>query len=300
MENNKFNVLSFVISQRSTFPEYEDELVFSDIYRVSFHTALRAIAGKTAKEKAPHMKNGSEWIENEWILEQSSKACDIRVINFDRVIDLLNNNSRSCDAFFYNFFHQTGDFHFIAEFKNTDQSGKRELLRLLNRDDQDGIYRKVKESVENIRHNLHFGGTQEADEIIQNMHFFVVYNGKNNAVTSSRPNVPSKKHAQKDAYGKQNRATRTNQHGYSQKEENEIYQQFDLKIEALGMKPCTEDTFPGNAIPRLRKAAHGSEKVRYFTIFSAQDFGDLLNSGFFDDWSWGPYLSDNEDISGNN
>ena len=284
MEKNKLNVLKHVIEERSVLPEYPDEAIFSNLYHTSFSTALRSINGYPDKEKSRRQN------ANEWIRETSSKACAVYVINFDRITDLLNNGSSSCDALFYNFCIQSGEFHFMSEFKNTEIAGKQDLLRLLKCDDQDSIYRKVKASVENIRHNLLFGGNQEADDIIQNMHFFVVYNGKNNAATSPRPTVPFKSHAMRDAHGKQNRATRGQRHECTPKEENEIYQRFGQRIEELRMKPCTEDTFPGHAIPRVRKVERGSEKIRYFTIFSAQDFGDLINSGFFENWNWGPYL----------
>ena len=289
MENNKLNVLDQVIQERSTLPEYPDELIFSNVYHASLSTRLRAIGGFSGEEKNKRQN------ANEWIHEKSHKACAVRAINFDRVADILNNGSTSCDAFFYNFCHNNNEFHFISEFKNTENAGKQELLRLLKREDNDGIYRKVKDSVESIRHNLLFGGNQEADDIIRNIHFFVVYNGKNNAATSTKPIVPSKKYASRDVHGKQNRATRSRQHEYTPKEENEIHQRFGLKIEELGLKPCTEDTFPGNSIPRVRKAERGSKKIRYFTTFSAQDFGDLINSGYFDNWKWGPYLHNTED-----
>lgn len=293
MENNKLNVLDCVILERSTLYHYPDEMVFSNLYHTSFSTQLRALGGYSVKEQAKRT------LANEWIHEQSRKSCAVRVINFDRVKDLLNNGSASCDALFYNYNLIDEGFHFISEFKNTERSGKQDLLRLLNCNDQDGIYRKVKDSVENIRHNLLFGGKQEADEIIQSMHVFVVYNGKNNAATSNKPSIPSRKEALRDTSGKQTRAIRFGRHEYSQKDENEIYTRFGNKIEALGLKPCTENTFPGNAIPRVRKSERGSEKIRFFTIFSAQDFGDLIDSGFFNNWNWGQYLPNSLNLAEN-
>ena len=290
MENNKLDVLARVISERSAPPEYPDEAIFSDLYHTSLSTAIRAIDGFTGEEKRKRQS------ANEWISEKSSKACYIRVINFDRIVSFLTNGTTSCDALFYVFCHSNDQFHFLAEFKNI---GKQEMLRLLKSEDRDGIYRKVKDSVENIRQHFLFGGTQESDDIIESTHFFAVYNGKNTAATSAKPIVPSKKNATRDSRGKQNRATRNWQHEYTLKEENEIYQRFSSKIEQLRLKPCTEDTFPGNAIPRVRKSAHSAEKIRFFTIFSAQDFGDLINSGFFDNWNWGPYLPDEEGLTEN-
>ena len=281
MGNNKLDVLAWIISERAAPPEYPDEAIFSDLYHTSLSTALRAIDGFTEEERKKRQ------FANEWIREKSSNANSVHTINFDQIVALLNNGKASCDALFYNFCHQPGKYHFLSEFKNT---GKQDILRFLKSDGEDSIYKKVKDSVENIRQHLLFGGEHEADDIVRNMHFFAVYNGKNTAAISSKPIVPSKKAAVKDSKGKQNRATRSGPHEYTLKEENEIYQRFGTRIEQLGMKPCTEDTFPGNAIPRVKKTSHGSEKIRHFTIFSSQDFGELIDSGFFDDWNWGPYL----------
>ena len=291
MENNKLNVLEYIIAEQSTPPEYPDEAIFSDIYHTSLHTSLRSIQGYPDRVKEKHRKDGFEWFENEWIKLESDKVCNIRVIDFDNLVSLLNSGKASCDAFFYNFECQTGEFHFISEFKRVD---KQTLINLLKDEGRNGLYRKIKDSAESIRHHLLFGGNQEADSIIENMHFFAVYAGKNTSATSEGPQILSGKKTSKDAYGKQNRAIRNGRTKYSEKNEDDIFQRFGRQIEELGMKPCTEDTFPGKAIPRVKKTEHGSEKVRYFTIFSAQDFGQLIDSGFFDFWNWGKYLPDPE------
>ena len=294
MENKKINVLEYIIAERSTPPEYLDEAIFSDLYHTSFHTSLRAIQGYPDRVKKEHQRDGFEWFENEWIRTESDKACNIRVIDFDNLVSLLDSGKASCDAFFYNFECQTGEFHFISEFKRAD---KQTLIRLLKDESRDGLYRKIKDSIESIRQHFLFGGNHEADSIIENMHFFAVYAGKNTSATSEGPQILSGKKTSKDSYGKQNRAIRNGRPKYSEKDEDGIYQRFGKRIAELGMKPCTEDTFPGNAIPRVKKAEHGSEKIRYFTIFSAQDFGQLIDSGYFDCWKWGEYLPDTESIA---
>ena len=292
MESNKVELLKAVQNERGEASVYPDEVIFSNLYYVSFSHALRAIEGYIAAGRSDEFVRDCR-DANEWIAEKSPKVRDINVINFDGVVALLGNGSTSCDALFYNFNLTDGEFHFITEFKNT---GKLELLRLLKSDQRDGIYRKVKDSIENIRNNIVFGGNQEADDIICNMHFFIVYNGKNTAATLVMPKALSKAHSSKGENGKQNHATRTAKRVSNRKDENEIYRQFGEKIKRLNMKPCTEDTFPGNAIPRVRKSDKGSERIRYFTIFSAQDFGELIDSTFFDNWKWGPYLlEENED-----
>lgn len=283
METNKLDVLAYVIDERSKSPEFPDEVVFSDLYHASLHTSLRAINGYPDRVKEEHRKNGSEWSENEWIREESSKSSDIRVIDFDNLVAVLNNGKASCDAFFYNYYHNNSKLHFIAEFKN---ESKQIFLKKLKGNDKDSLHKKVNDSIENICKNLLFGGTHEAEAVVQNMHFFAVYGGKNTAATSTRPYVPSKKNASRNAEGKQRRATRTPRPEYSEKEEYDIYGQFGKKLEHLGMKPRTEKLFlPIKVNSRISS---------YFTPFSAQDFGKLINSGFFDDWNWGPYLPDEE------
>lgn len=288
METNKLDVLAYVIDERFKSPEFPDEVVFSDLYHASLHTSLRAINGYPDRVKEEHRKDGSEWAENEWIREESSKSSDIHVIDFDNLVAVLSNGKASCDAFFYNYIHRDSELHFIAEFKN---ESKQKFLEKLKDNDKDSLYKKVNDSIENICKNLLFGGTHEAESIIQNMHLFAVYGGKNTAATSVGPYVPFKKNASRNAEGKQNRATRTQRREYSEKEERDIYGQFGKKIEHLGMKPRTEKLFsPIKVNPRISP---------YFTPFSSQDFGKLINSGFFDNWNWGPYIPDEEKLTKN-
>ena len=133
MENNKFDVLTYVIKERSTPPEYPDEAIFSNLYYTSLSTELRAIAGYREEQKRKRQN------DNEWIKEESSKACDIRVINLDGLVSLLKNGKASCDAFFYNFEHEDGEFHFIAEFKRVNKQKLLELLSLAY-NHKDSIY----------------------------------------------------------------------------------------------------------------------------------------------------------------
>ena len=75
----------------------------------------------------------------------------------------------------------------------------------------------------------------------------------------------------------------------SEKREREIYDRFGEWILKLGLKACREDLFPGKALPRARKIGQGSSKVRFYSIFSAHDFAEILDHGFFDMWKWGKY-----------
>lgn len=109
------------------------------------------------------------------------------------------------------------------------------MLSQLKSEDNDGIYYKVRDSIRLIKNELEFGGTQEKEELVRHMHFFVVYEGKNNVAV-----------------------------------------QTTIKL-------------PGKALPRAGKAVKGKGKVRAFSIFSAQNFAEIVEKGFFDEWNWGEY-----------
>ena len=192
MENEKFNVLTQVISEHSIEFDYPDKAVFSNLYYASLVRSLQGMAGTPDTEKA-------DWEQkNEWLKEESSKVCDIPVIDFDNLVTLQKNQKTSCDVFFYNFELIDNESHFLGEFKRVNKRTFLDLLNLPN-EHEDSIFRKVSDSIENIRHNLLFGGSQEADDIVKNTHFFAVYAGKNTIPTSAGPRVPTGNKAVKDA-----------------------------------------------------------------------------------------------------
>lgn len=281
MENEKFNVLAQVINERSFEFDYPDKAVFSNLYYTSLARSLQGMASTPDAEKA-------DWEgKNEWLKAESSKVTDIPVIDFDNLVTLLDNRKTSCDVFFYNFGLMDNGFHFLGEFKRVNKRTFLDLLNLPN-DHEDSIFRKVSDSIENIRHSLFFGGSQESDAIVQNAHFFAVYAGKNTIPTSAGPRVPTGNKALKDSNNKQTRATRSRRPEYTEKQEQDIYGRFSKKIESLNLKPRKRDTFPVKVSPRISP---------YFTPFSAQDFGKLIDSGFFDNWNWGTYLPDTESVA---
>lgn len=281
---DKINVLEEIVKERADIKEYLDENIFSTLYHASLSTCLRALDGYKQD------KRGIEEEKNKWLLYQSTKIKDTNVIDFDNVTKCLDNGRASCDIMFYNFSigKEENKYHFLGEVKNT---GKQDMLKLIKSETNNGIYKKVKDSVENIRSCLLFGGLQEGDDIIKNMHLFLVYGGKNNAATFDRLKLPGKMHAEKSPKGKQSSATRRDRNcPINEKAEGEIYDNFTQKIAKLGLKPCYKSTFPGDALPCLKKSGKGAEKIRQFSLFSAADFGQIINSGFFDDWDWGDYV----------
>ena len=121
------------------------------------------------------------------------------------------------------------------------------------------------------------------------MHLIAVYNGKNTRHTSARPKLPGKNRATKGADGKQCHATKNDSLEPVIRGEHDIYNRLGNQIAELGLKPRTQNTFlPIKIDPRINP---------YFTIFSVQDFGQLIDSGFFDNWKWGKYLPDTESIA---
>lgn len=304
MENDKFNVLEHVIKERDVVFEFPDEAIFSNVYYTSLIRSLQGMS-KIPSYEIRNWENG-----NRWLIDTTSKVSEVPVINFDNLKRLLNkqrdgvdnNGQKSCDAFFYNFDHEDGEFHFIAEFKNTDKkkfiedyvitgfpkSSAQQAQESSKDNRQDSLYKKAKDSTDLIRQDFLFRGNQEADEIINNMHLIAVYNGKNTRHTSARPKLPGKSKATKGENGKQCRATKNDTLEPIIKGEYDVYNRFGNQISELGMKPRAKNTFlPIRIDPRINP---------YFTIFSAQDFGQLIDSGFFDNWKWGKYLPETESV----
>ena len=305
MENEQFNVLEHVIKERDESFDFPDEAIFSNVYYTSLFRQLRGRSNVPAYE-IKNWENG-----NRWLLNITSKAADIPVIAFDKLKSLLmkqrygvdNNGQKSCDAFFYNFDHQDNEFHFLAELKNTDKkrfiddflipgftkTPTQQVQESSNGKKQDSLYKKAKDSIELIRQEFLFGGNQEGDELISNIHLVAVYNGKNTRHTSSGPRLPGKGKASKGSDGKQCYATRNTESEPVTKAEYDVYNRFGNQLAELGLKPRNKDTFfPIRVDPKINA---------YFTFFSAQDFGQLIDSGFFDNWKWGRYLPNVESTS---
>lgn len=280
METQKkmINILDEVVKEKSSEPEYPDEVIVSNLYYVSLSFSLRSLAGMREDErKRKQEKNG--WLENE-----TKKIHDIQTLDFDNITKKLTNGKTSCDAFFYNFMCGEEEQHFLCELKNVD---KKTILNLLNDEGKDGVYNKVKDSVQMIKTQLLFGGNQENDKIIQHTHFLVIYSGKNNVPSKSPVKMVGKTKVGRDASQKQCKAARISVD--SEKKDLEIYDRFGEKIIKLGLQYCCEDVFPGDALPRAKKILKGGEKVRAFSIFSANDFAKIIDSDFFASWKWGEY-----------
>ena len=84
MESNKVELLKAVQNERGEASVYPDEVIFSNLYYVSFSHALRAIEGYIAAGRSDEFVRDCR-DANEWITEKSSKVRDISVINCNGV-----------------------------------------------------------------------------------------------------------------------------------------------------------------------------------------------------------------------
>lgn len=267
------NVLEEVKKQDGIKIEYEDEKIASNVYLISLSKPLRSIDGLTGDK----LEKAKE--QNEWVYRICPKSIEIRVLDFDNIKNLLKIGLKSCDGLFYNFVPNGEELHYLVELKNT---GKKELLELM-----DDILLKVKNSVTIIQKLVEFGGAQEHEIMIQNTHFIIVYNGKNNIpVQNTSILLPGKQKINNESgKRKQNRASKMDYR--KQKDEDGIYVKFGKEIVKFGLCGCDEDTFPGNTLPKAKKA--GKKKYREFSILSVRDFAEIIENGFFDNWKWGEY-----------
>ena len=272
------NVLEKLKDETENAPEYEDEGIASNIYYISLSIALRALDGMDEERRK------KEEPKNEWLRSESSKIQEIPVLDMDNIKNTLKIDKKSCDGLFYNYEPQEKGQHYLFELKNI---GKKKLLSLMKSKKDVGILYTVEDSIQMIKYELEFGGAQEKGDLIRNMHFFIVYGGKNDVpAPSGSIKLPGKKRVEgKQSQQKQNRAGKMNYN--TQKQEYDIYTQFGKSISALGLKECEEKDFPGDALPHTRKK--GKKKVREFSIFSAYDFVEIIEKGFFDNWNWGEY-----------
>lgn len=261
--------------------EYLDEKIASNIYFCSFSIAMKSV--DNSPDDTERTKKNEK---NKWLLSETENVKNVPVLSFDNIIRKLNNDMKSCDAFFYCFDFTEGDRHFLVEFKN---AGKKEAVEFLKIFGKDSIYEKINDSIKAIKSELKFGGNREKEDIVEHTHFIYVYSGKNDvASTPSIPfRFPRKQDVTHDRNGKQNKAARSNSH----KEVEGIYSDFEKKLEKLGLESCSEDILPGKAIPRVRKRGKGSGKVRQFSMFSSSDFAELIDSDYFVEWKWGDYKS---------
>lgn len=272
------NVLNEVMEEDTQEFCYPDEKIASNIYQISLSYSPRALVGMSESERTKKEKS------NEWLVNETAKVHEVPVLDFDNIVRKLLNGRCSCDGFFYNFEPNDDELHYLVEMKNV--KSKRDMLKMLKEEGNDGIYNKINDSVLMIKGELEFGGLHEHDDIILHTHFFIVYPGKNDVPARGSISRLTKVRVERDGRSKQNRAGRNNI--VSDKRETEIYANFGDKVRRLGLAACDESLFPGAALPRAKKIK-GRGEQRQFSLFSARDFAKIIDSGFFTAWKWGKY-----------
>jgi hypothetical protein len=254
--------------------KYPDERLISNLYYVSLSHSFRQI------DSLADTFTQAEWIaQNSWLSDGCKELETIPIINFDVLPMLCGcDNLTSCDGFMYDF--TARKFSLLIEFKNCD---RKTLDKYLSTTSSDSILSKLKDSKRLIVSELKFQGKFTGDTLISNTHVVVVYNGKNNKAIENTPMgyIP-KQRVSHNKNGKQNRAVRLS---VNTKDRDS---KFGIEVKKLGYVSCLENDFPVPAKPPTEKLK-GVDKVRPFSIFSAQDFKNLVNSEYFQSWNWGEY-----------
>lgn len=273
--------------------DYEDEKIRSNLYLTSLSYRLRSLAAGTGLSESARMLREQD---NQWLKNKSEKIENIPVINLDALKELIDRNRTSCDAFFYNAGFSLHKKHFLGEFKNTQKS---KMLEFIASDERDGIKSKVLSSLNMLRKDISFSGTEEEKNGLEgDVHLFLVYGEKNDVAsdTDLKQLLPKGASISRGHNRRQNHASRQSRTAsVSRKRTNEILTRFSDYLERKGFSPCSEKEFPGDAIPETIKSQ--GEKIRYFSMFSAYDFATVVNNGYFDTWEWGDIF---KNIEGDN
>ena len=178
----------------------------------------------------------------------------------------------------------------LTRMKRFNIVDRKNLDKYLDIMSKDSILTKLKDSKNLIVSNLEFQGKFSGELLIKNTHIVVVYNGKNNKpVNNTNLKHILKQQVSHNSKGKQNRAINLNTHTKNKDSK------FSLEVKKLGYTSCLENDFSVPAKPQAEKLK-GVGKIRYFSIFSAQDFKKLVelksqndDCVYLQDWDWGEY-----------
>lgn len=274
--------------------EFEDERIASNLYLTSLSYSLRSLKEDNGQPESLREKK----IEaNMWLKNESFHVADIPTINFDFLKCKIDASRPSCDVFFYNAGFSKHHKHLLGEFKNTS---KREIVKMMASEGKEGLKPKIISSIDILRSEISFASSKEEQKALEgDIHLFLVYGGKNDMPSAGdlRKRLPKSEHISRDSKRKQMSASRQRYNSDdSEKKVNTIFSSFGSFLSRKGLVPCTKEEFPGNALPKLSKSIGG--KIRDFSMFSAVDFAEIVDGGYFDTWNWGtlaPYI---EKLSG--
>lgn len=269
--------------------EFEDEKIASNLYLASLPYSLRSLKEDSGQPESVREKKIES---NMWLKNESIHIADIPAINFDCLKCKIDASRPSCDVFFYNAGFSKHRKHLLGEFKNTSKS---EIVDMMKSRGKDGLKRKIISSIDLLKSEISFVSSKEEQRALEgDIHLFLVYGGKNDMPSAGdwRKRLPRSENVSRDSRRKQVSASRQRYNSNdSEKKANTIFNSFGLFLKGKGLVPCTKEEFPGNALPRLSKSRGG--KIRDFSMFSATDFAEIVDSGYFDTWNWGtlaPYI----------
>ncbi len=269
--------------------EFEDERIASNLYLTSLSYSLRSLKEDSGQ---PESVREEKKKTNMWLKNESIHVSDIPAINFDCLKCRIDADRPSCDVFFYNAGFSMHHKHLLGEFKNTS---KKEMVKMMASDGKDGLKAKITSSIDLLRTEISFTEREEEQKALEgNVHLFLVYGGKNDMSSAGEwaKRLPRSEHVSRDSKRKQISASRQRYNSFdSEKQVNAVFNSFGSFLNDKGLVPCTKEEFPGNALPKLSKSKIG--KKRDFSMFSATDFAEIVDGGYFDAWNWGtlaPYL----------
>lgn len=251
--------------------EYADERLISNLYYTSLSYSLR------------EEKNSEVFKEkNKWLFNSEDINGRISTINFDVLPKLCGCEAMSsCDAFFYDYNGNRKSL--LIEFKNCDKATLQN--KYFKSTSNDSIIRKIKDSKNLISSQLYFEGKYTGIDLVLNTHIIIVYGGKNNIPSKNiTPSyIPKVKRSEK---GKPTRASSM----LLTKSVNEENDRFGLEIKKIGFSKCISSDFPVPGEPDFIKSK-GIGKTRNYTFYSASDFKQLIDKGYFSGWDWGDYAT---------
>lgn len=263
--------------------EYEDEKVQSSVLNISLPTSYRELEILKGTEDYKEYEQ-----KNRWLYDLCDKISQIPVISLDCLKMQVNPELKSCDGFFYNADKDIEKYSILVEFKNANRS---KILEYINSEDDDSLYGKIKDSISVIKNNIEFEEGYTGDELVNRIHFIIVYGERNDTVSTVSLGFKKVKPSSKDYKGKQNRATYVERKAEtSTKREDEILVSFGNKLQDLDLAFCEKGYF---GIPIKDPEAvklKGVGKLYYYTMFSKRDFVKLINeTDYFKQWNWGKY-----------
>lgn len=263
--------------------EYEDEKVQSSVLNIALSTSYRKLDSLKATEDYERYEQ-----ENRWLSGLSEKVARIPVISFDALKMQVNPELKSCDGFFYNADKDVNKYSLLVEFKNVNRS---KILEYISSEEDDSIFSKVKDSISMIKNNIEFGDGYTGDELINRIHFIIVYGDRNDTVSTVSLGFKKVQPASKDHRGRQNRAVYVERKvETSTKKEDDLLSDFGNRLQELKLASCEKGHFgvpiKDPAVVKLK----GIGKLYYFTMFSKHDFVKLVDEvGYFEKWNWGKY-----------